>query len=696
MILFQYAEDSGPITLHEVFNHKISDTLNLFERICNDTVVGFNLTHDWFHIVKMYNILRVLYDAGYNNIPTVDYVAELELLNPSNWCLRPRRAVDLMLLARRTKYQGTLGHPDIVVRRVPKVLSDAVTKELTSRISLHPINFARRSKGYSWEVQEIEDSQFCNIVLRFGGSTSLGEICKAEFNEDKADWPIPESMFPQEVEWKPYGGNWPELIYSHIAMWENNSQARYYAERDVILTRRLGQHWQHLITEDTYIDGQLACLVGAARWRGYAIDQGKISELIDKYSLEVNVAPKAPRQALAYLHAGMSSVERKLVTSTSKDVLNELKEWEGETGIRAQAVIAARRAEKRLDILNKLKQLKAFHPTFKIIGTRSNRMAGGSEEGKSESINPQGIPRGKEFRSIFTMAFSGEELWGGDAKSFEVTIMDAVWGDETLHLELLSGLKFHGLWGSTFLNTPYEQIMSDEELYSRIKSADFGWGYGAQPPKVAKVLDVPLEVAERGFIRIENKYTGIRKAREQTINDFCSMTQPGGIGTAVVWKDPAEYVESIFGFKRFFTLDNIVCKGLFDLANNLPKSFREFNDIKLTRRERVQTPAGATQSALFAAAFNIQSQVLRQANNHKIQSPGAHITKMFQYELWNLQPIGVHCWVVRPMNIHDEILNPQSPTVNTVEIRNTVIERYRKRVPLLDWEWKPMKNWSSK
>jgi len=31
---------------------------------------------------------------------------------------------------------------------------------------------------------------------------------------------------------------------------------------------------------------------------------------------------------------------------------------------------------------------------FKVVGTKSARMSGGSMEGRGESINPQGIPSG--------------------------------------------------------------------------------------------------------------------------------------------------------------------------------------------------------------------------------------------------------------------------------------------------------------
>jgi len=55
-VLIQYAYDDGPVTLHEIWNEPVERTLELCKRICNDTVCGFNLTYDWFHINKLYNL----------------------------------------------------------------------------------------------------------------------------------------------------------------------------------------------------------------------------------------------------------------------------------------------------------------------------------------------------------------------------------------------------------------------------------------------------------------------------------------------------------------------------------------------------------------------------------------------------------------------------------------------------------------
>ena len=134
------------------------------------------------------------------------------------------------------------------------------------------------------------------------------------------------------------------------------------------------------------------------------------------------------------------------------------------------------------------------------------------------------------------------------------------------------------------------------------------------------------------------------------------MRQPAGVGSAVIWQEPAEYVESFLKFRRYFTLENTIAKALFDLARKPPAAWRK-TDIKVMRRPgRIQTAGGAISSALYGAAFGIQAANMRAAANHEIQSPGGQITKAVQRRIWDLQPAGVHDLLVSPMNIHDEIM----------------------------------------
>jgi hypothetical protein len=172
------------------------------------------------------------------------------------------------------------------------------------------------------------------------------------------------------------------------------------------------------------------------------------------------------------------------------------------------------------------------------------------------------------------------------------------------------------------------------------------------------------------------------------------MRQPGGIGSRVEWHDPADHIESLLGFRRYFTLENKICKALFDLAQHCPKEWRGIR-AKVVRRDREQTAAGALQSAVYAAAFAIQAANMRAAANHVIQSTGAELTKRLQRRVWDEQPSGVSHWIVMPMNVHDELLAPTRKRL--APIVYSTVEEFRKIIPLIKIVWKEsMQTWADK
>jgi len=104
-------------------------------------------------------------------------------------------------------------------------------------------------------------------------------------------------------------------------------------------------------------------------------------------------------------------------------------------------------------------------------------------------------------------------------------------------------------------------------------------------------------------------------------------------------------------------------------------------------------------SALYGAAFQMQAANMRAAANHEIQSPGAQITKRVQRKIWDLQPVGVHDWLVALMNVHDEILCVNHPTMpdTIADVVRMAVESFRSQVPLIGMEWyKCGTSWASK
>ena len=705
IVLIQYAEDDGSVTLHEVFHERTRDTIRLIERFSDNVVCGFNLAFDWFHINKLYNILQAIEDKSIP--PRINIVANNSTRNNTKFCVKPVSALDLMLHARKTILQNTMGRDDIRIKKVPMELARQLASELTKRIDLPEIYFYYRALGYEWIVEHNEDDpKFCDIILKWGASGGLKPICSHVFKTKFIDYPIPKHLYPKEKAYNPYDTQWLDVIVKHIWFWRNNREARGYAETDVLLLQRLYHYFGEPEHGDT--DSLLACAVGSIRWRGFEIDAGKCrarrcekERLFNSTTVNVNSHVQVKR----YLKASATEIESSLITGTGADILDALRKFDSETGRRADEVIRARAALKEINILDKLLETGRFCPEFKVIGARSGRMSGGGSiapgNRKGGSLNPQGIQRDPTFRALFTLSEEGSVLSGGDFDAFEITIADAEYDDPNLRSALRSGQKFHAIFGEILHELPQDEILatkgtSDDKYYSS-KQGALATLYGAMSQQLARTTGVSEESAERTYKEFFERFDGIRKAREIISKRFCSISQPGGIGTAIIWKDPDSYIESMLGFRRYFTLENSIVKSIFQLAQNPPDSFDIFG--KCWRRGREQTIKGATQSALYAIAFQLQARNMRAAANHRIQSTGAQITKEVQAEIWKLQPVGIHEWRVRTLNIHDEIMCVHDPAIGDAikMIVDSRVESYREMIPLIKMDWKiGLKDWSDK
>ncbi len=597
---------------------------------------------------------------------------------------------------------------------------------------------------------------FKDVVLKFhpaGGLKYLAEYALGLTPKNYFSDVEPDKKFrPVELGFAPYalavaegpdwicyenceeiGKAWPALIKEHINHWATNEEAREYAYDDVVYTRELYKHFGCPEVGD--VDSILACMVASVRWHGFTYNREGLEKLREEALEIIEESPvnvNQHRAVFAYMDEVMSDQERLIIEeSTGRPVLESISEWyidEEETclkclglgfdedkecvrckgegvlkvgqhpaAIRAKNLLEIKIASKEVELYNKLLTTDRFHASFNIIGTLSSRMSG------ADGLNPQGIKHDKTVRKQFQLAWPGMVLCGGDFDSFEVTIADAVFQDDVLHKTLLDGKKFHGLLGvELFPGHTYEDILASDgqavDFYSKAKSGTFGFLYGGDASTWNKKLGVPMQQAEKAFDSFCAKYKGVGSSRDRIADDFCSMQQPGGLGSQVVWKDPKEYCETFLGFKRYFTLENKICKALFGLAQKLPKEWRNLPG-RILRRDREQTPAGAVSSALYGAAFQIQAANMRAANNHLIQSPGAEITKAVQKQIWDIQPHGVHELVVAPMNIHDEILCVTNPDfVELVaETVQKAVESFRKYVPLIGMKWNlAMDNWAEK
>ena len=737
MVLLQYAENDGEIILHECWKEESITTLNLLRRLMSNQIVGFNLTFDMFQLQKFYTMLEILIKEHGGDVIPEDYIEELALIEERarflDVCLKPVAACDLMLHARKGPYQSTMDRKEIKIKRVPTQLAWELAKELEKRVVISDIHFARyKGKDRTkWKVLDIKDTDdFKNVTLKFAPSSALKALAIDALgvtpDETMYFADIDPSIKPVELKYAPFAlavgkpgnwnGAWPSIIHIHINHWRYYEPARNYARKDIDLTRRLYKHFGSPEPGDD--DSELACMVGASRWKGFAVDIEALKQQRLRTIETSRAAPKAPNNVRRWLEPDLSLVEKAVIEgSTKKTILEEISRWTTETAsdgsqteqpvittlvphpaaVKAQAVLAARKATFEVKLYDKLIRARRFHASFIIIGTLSSRMSG------TDQLNPQGINKREDVRSCFTFSDSGDMCSGGDFESFEVTIAEAVYKDPKLREELLKGKSIHGLFGmELFPGWTYEQIMATkgtaDDKYTISKSGFFAWIFGAEGYTLNKKLGIPIEVADKAINSLMRKFPGIKTARQKIINAFCTMKQTGGIGTRIDWSEPADYVESLLGFRRYFTLENKICKVLFDLAQKPPESWKQLK-IKVTRRDREQTTMGASQSALYAGAFALQAANMRAAGNHQIQSTGASITKHVQRKIWDLQPSGIHEWYVRPFNCHDEIRVVHKVKLTTLiqEVVDNTVEKFKSLVPLLNLDWKVgLKSWADK
>lgn len=759
IVLIQWAQDDGEIHLFSPWKSPIHETLELIEFFCEHTVIGFNLAFDWFHICKLYTTFSLFHD--YDALPEdhIDEMAELEeRARTGGMCVKPKNALDLMLYSRKGPYQALMARKDIRVRRVPTVMAERLRTELANRVQLDGIYFNDRKDADApqWNITDSTDKEgnqspdFRDVVLKFKPDASLKSLAQhlLGVQEDMifkfTEVEPPKKMRPKEAGWAPFAKAigrkgrwnwaWPEVIKHHIDHWHFNQLARRYARNDIVYTRGLHAHPKFADAVAGDDDSVLACMVGAVRWRGFAVDLDRIKENRESAIAESKKAPRDPRAVKRWLREVMDDDEYMVIErdgtgdeillsiTGSKDetkcdcgsscekcedgfIIRWVDGWEDEEGnphkaaLRARSVRAARAASKEVELYDKIIQAGRFHASFVVIGTLSTRMAG------ADKLNPQGIKNSKYVRSCFTLQDPGFQLDGGDFESFEVCISAAVYKDKGLEEDLKSGKKIHALLAEAiFPDQTYDSIMESKgaktgrDYYTDGKRAVFGLNYGGNASTLVNRLKISESRAEEAFERFYQRYPGVEKAREGIIKQFCSMRQPGGIGTRVEWHEPEDSIASLLGFRRYFTLENQICKALFDLAENPPKEWTDIR-LKVVRRDREQTVSGACRSALFGAAFGLQGNNMRAAANHVIQSTGAGITKAVERSVWDLQPAGVAPFAVAPMNIHDEIMVAVRPELSEklTEVVQAKVETYRPIIPLISIDWGDnLESWASK
>lgn len=749
-ILIQYAYGrTGSVQMHEIWRTPVRTTLDLIDEILKTEVVGFNLAFDHFHIQKIHNMLALFAKKHpeFDNQKPEDHIGRLASLEKEArdfGCVKPASALDLMLHFRKTELQITMERDDVRIRRVPQVLAAQLAKLLTERVQLDPILFASQKKWaphFRVEPLKMDDGEehpyLRNVVLRFqpgGGLKALGQHLLGNKVTKFTEIMLPKKLRPKEYGYAPFAigkDAWPSVVKFHIAHWAFREDARKYAGDDIVLTRGLHEYAGWIPGGDT--DSILACCVASCRWKGYKVNIEKLKVLVETYKAKLNSRASSPAKVKEWINQDLSPLEQALCwrKGTNKKALQNLiavwSEEKPEAARKAQEILDARTAKKKIEVLEKLLLAGRFHASFKVIGALSGRMSG------TDKLNATGIDKTFEVRDCFPLALKDipgledEDLLGGDMQSFEISIAEADYQDPKLREQLttcdtcnvvmtvkdgrvrcpkcngLEAKSFHALFGVGFFpDLGYDGIMATKGLkvgnvYNPCKNGAFATLYGAQPAKLANTIGVSEDEAVEGYHRFWRTYEVAGRKRREVEQRFTSLYNKPNSGK-IYYKSPDDSIESLTGYRRYFVLENYLIKELNDLATKIPTAWKELRG-KITRSKKgEQSIASAIRSALYGAAFGLQNACIRQAANHRIQSTGAIITKEIQRTIWDFQPVGFHPWLVRPFQVHDEIQCPVAPHMKSVVTTAVMkrVEDYRPLIPLIGIDFGELKCWSDK
>ena len=298
------------------------------------------------------------------------------------------------------------------------------------------------------------------------------------------------------------------------------------------------------------------------------------------------------------------------------------------------------------------------------------------------------------MRSVFTLADEGKVLSMGDYSSMEIVIAIVAYGDNDLMIDVKSGKSLHALMACELYNMSYEQVMANkgtkDDVYKKAKIVVYSLMYGSTIAGIANKLNLAVKTVQKAYDNFVKKYPGVAKTRKALAAKFTAISQPGGRGTEVFWQDPETYVESMFGFRRDFSIEFDIAKRLYDLAGDIPDEWKNVPGKSIRYGDEPKEHWRHAASGLFGAAANsIQGGIIRAALNHIIQSTGTHLMVDLQTKVWDLQPSGIHPFKLWLMSIHDELCvvsEPEYVDMVTQRVSDT-LDSQCESVPLLAMEW---------
>ncbi len=672
-ITIQYAIDDGNIEIMNLWYETPKTIMALIEMFCEHEICAYNLTFDWFMLVKLYNICKQIepYEMLLDQFDAINQTFQ------TDWFLRPQGALDIMLEFRKTHFQDLMARKRPTIYKIPGSMVDDVILILNECFSDIQIG----DKKEFWKISDGDIDGFVNVYFAWKPGLPLKRLIRKIYGEGTIDL---------DMYWEDEGGycHWENRMEKHklersIDHWMFNDIAIQYAKNDIQYLRNLKADFN---LQCGHYDNELAIMAANVKCKGFAIDIDEVQRQYDQYNNDKRLAPTAPRAVLEYVTEPMEELDAVMIQDTKALTLQNIaKLMDGEPAERAKLVIKARKAQSRCKLMEKLLHAKRFYPEFRICGTLTNRMSGGGK------INPQGIAREETIRKIFTFNDKSDNyvLSGGDADVFEISIAQAVHKDKQMDIDLTNGYKIPVFLAAEAFGKSYDEVVatkgSQNDLYVLGKNGTYALFYGGNAHTLTFRMGVKESIATTIEKKFHIRYDGFAKNRAEIMEDFTTH------------EDREEfrrnYVASLLGHRRYFTLEEKIIKEYKEALQEIDNLNDGIMVIRTTNKGK-QTAKNATISALWGAIYGMQSRCGRQAVNHVVQSTGAELMKMLQAEIWALQLYGVSKPVVMPMNIHDEILCYNSVPADVDGIVKTYVSETRKLIKHFGITWKQeMSSW---
>jgi hypothetical protein len=205
---------------------------------------------------------------------------------------------------------------------------------------------------------------------------------------------------------------------------------------------------------------------------------------------------------------------------------------------------------------------------------------------------------------------------------------------------------------------------------------------------MADRISITEAEAEEGYNSLMQKYPRMSSSKSAIAEKFSALCK-NEEGRSHFREDVQPYIESMFGFRRYFNIELAAQHAVWKVVNDLPTKLRDCTYTVVRSKHKVQKVGEAIVSALYGALYSVQNGICRAAGNHLIQSAGRDITVGLQYSLWEMQPSGAHPFRVSLMSVHDEIeaVTLPSETAEVESIVETTLNDQVEHIPLISIDW---------